>query len=79
LTPPVVSIVTSDTCGGSIALGYLRNVYVTHAEISGVDGCTAPDAIDVYEHDAAGDAKPLRVLSGPRTKLDAPNTICEGR
>jgi hypothetical protein len=73
-TPPVVSIITSDTCGAQLALGYERNIYVAHSK----SGSCASDAVYVYEHDASGNAKPLRILSGSATKLDGPVGIYEG-
>lgn len=72
--PPPVSIITSETCGGQLALGYLRNIYVVHSKPS----CPA-DAVYVYTHDASGDAAPLRILTGPVTKLDVPFGIYEGQ
>ncbi len=77
--PPVVSIITSDTCGAQLALDSLRSIYVTHS-VSGdgfIGGCTS-DAVVVYEHDATGNAAPLRILSGPATKLNEPYGIFVG-
>jgi hypothetical protein len=76
LKPPILSVITSDTCGGQLALGYLRNIYVVHSVKIG--GCAA-DAVYVYTHDAAGRAAPLRVLSGKATNLNEPYGIYEGR
>ena len=72
---PVVSVITSETCAGQIAIGYLRNIYAVHSKAS---GCPA-DAIYVYTHDSSGNVPPLRVLSGPATKLDEPVGIYEGQ
>jgi hypothetical protein len=70
-----VSVITSDTCGGQLVLGYLRNIYVVHSKST---GCPA-DAVYVYNHDAAGAAVPLRVLSGSATQLSSPAGIYEGK
>jgi hypothetical protein len=75
-TPPVVSTITSDTCGGNLALGYLRNIYVVHNKATG--GCPT-DAVYVYNHDSSGNATPLRVLSGSATRLSSPVGIYEGK
>jgi hypothetical protein len=75
LTPAIVSSITSDTCGGELALGYLRNIYVIHRKLS---GCSS-DAVYVYTHDSSGQVSPLRVLSGSSTKLDQPYGIYEGQ
>ena len=74
-SPAPVSIITSDACGGQLALGYLRNIYVVHSKAS---GCPA-DAVYVYNHDAYGAAVPIRVLSGTATKLSSPVGIYEGK
>ena len=76
LKPPVVSLITSDKCGGQLALGYLRNIYVIHKKAN--QYCST-DAVYVYTHDASGNAAPLRILSGSATKLDAPYGIFEGK
>jgi hypothetical protein len=70
--PSIVSIITSETCGRNLALGYLRNIYVVH-------NCpgTAP-AVNVYTHDSSGSVAPLRVLSGTATRLNQPYGIYEG-
>jgi hypothetical protein len=75
LAPPVVSVLTSETCGTQLALGYLRNIYVTHNQ----HVCASNDAVYVYAHDASGNASPLRVLSGPATRLDEAWGIYEGQ
>jgi hypothetical protein len=74
-TPPLVSVITSDTCGSQLALGYQRNIYVAH---NSTLGCAA-DAVYVFKHDASGNAAPLRVLTGSATKLDQPSGIYEGK
>jgi hypothetical protein len=74
-TPTVIGTITSDTCGTQVALGYLRNIYVTHRTQS---GCPA-DAVYVYTHDSSGNVAPLRVLSGLATRLSAPYGIYEGK
>jgi hypothetical protein len=74
-TPKLVSTLTSDTCGSQLALGFLRNIYVVHAN----DGRCPSDAVYVYPHDASGNAAPLRILSGPATKLNLPSGIYEGQ
>jgi hypothetical protein len=66
--PAIITTITSDTFGSQLALGYLRNIYVTHGTQS---GCPK-DAIYVYAHDSAGNAAPLRILSGSATRLAAP-------
>jgi hypothetical protein len=75
-SPAIVSTITSDTCGTQIALGYLRNIYVTHSRKWG--GCTG-DAVYVYTHDASGHVPPLRILTGAATKLSDPSGIYEGQ
>jgi hypothetical protein len=77
-TPPVVSVITSDTCGTQLALGYERNIYVVHSANVNYASCPT-DAVYVYEHDASGNAKPLRILTGSATKLDQPSGIYEGK
>jgi hypothetical protein len=72
-----VSIITSDTCGTQLALGYQRNIYVTHSTAT-FPACPT-DAVYVYAHDASGNASPLRVLSGGATKLAQPYGIFEGQ
>lgn len=74
-SPKLVSTITSDTCGSQLALGYLRNIYVSHAN----DGRCPADAVYVYAHDASGNVAPLRVLSGLATKLKLPYGIYEGQ
>ena len=76
LKPPLLSAITSDTCGGQLALGYLRNIYVIHSKVS--RGCPT-DGVYAYTHDSAGSVPPLRVVSGPATKLDNPYGIYEGQ
>ena len=76
LQPKLVSVITNDGCGRQLALGYLRNIYVTHNVKLG--GCSS-DAVYVYPHDSSGDVSPLRVLSGLATKLDEPYGIYEGQ
>jgi len=73
-SPAPSGTITSDTCGTQLAVGYLRNIYVAHGTQS---GCPA-DAVYVYTHDSSGDAVPLRVLSGPATRLNGPYGIYEG-
>ncbi len=73
--PAIVGTITSDTCGTQVALGYLRNIYVSHSIQS---GC-ATDAVYVYTHDSSGNVAPLRVLSGPSTGLSTPSGIYEGK
>lgn len=73
-TPAPVSIVTSDTCGGQLALGYERELYVVHSR---ANTCAA-DAVVVYAHDARANALPLRVLTGSATQLSLPTGIYEG-
>ncbi|MGD0473119.1 MAG: hypothetical protein ABSB70_07855 [Candidatus Velthaea sp.] len=70
-----ISLITSDTCGGYMALGYLRNIYIVHNKQS---GCPT-DAMYVYTPDASGNAAPLRVLTGPNTQLKTPSGIYEGK
>jgi len=74
--PPPVSIITSDTCGTQLALGYLRNIYVTHNIQL---GACPTEAVYVYTHDSSGDVPPLRILSGSATKLNQPYGIYEGQ
>lgn len=73
--PPPISVITSDTCGQQLALGYLRNIYVTHSTAL---GCSE-DGVYVYTHDSSGDVAPLRVLTGGATKLNQPYGIYEGQ
>ena len=75
LTPRLISTITSDTCGGQLGLGYLRNIYVIHEKLA---GCSS-DAVYVYTHDSSGNVSPLHVLSGSATKLDQPEGIYEGQ
>jgi hypothetical protein len=76
--PPVVSIIRSETCGGQLAVapGPTPNTYVVH----GV-GCPSNakyPSVYVYTNSASGSAKPLRILSGPATKMNQPYGITEG-
>jgi hypothetical protein len=73
-TPAVVSVITSDTCGSQLALGHDRNLYVVHSTGNFGNPCAA-DAVYVYQHDASGNAAPLRVLTGSATQLDEPSGI----
>jgi hypothetical protein len=75
-SPAVVSVITSDICGGQLALGHDRNIYVAHSTYG--SSCAA-DAVYVYQHDASGNAAPLRVLSGSATQLDQPSGIYVGK
>jgi hypothetical protein len=75
-SPPIVSTLTSETCGGNLVLGYLRNIYVVHSKATG--GCPT-DAVYVYTHDSSGNAPPLRALSGAATQLSSPFGIYEGK
>jgi len=76
LNHPIVSIVTSETCGTQLAVapGPTPNTYVAHSK---ANGCPE-DAVYVYTNEASGDAKPLRVLEGSATRLDRPSGIYEG-
>jgi hypothetical protein len=76
-TPAVGSVITSDTCGSQLALGHDRNIYVVHS--TGLFGTPcAADAVYVYQHDASGNAAPLRVLTGSATQLDVPTGVHVG-
>jgi len=75
LAPSPTSLITSDTCGGQLALGYLRNIYVVHSKAS---RCPT-DAVYVYAPNSTGNAAPLRVLTGPATQLNSPVGIYEGK
>ena len=68
LKPAPLSVITSATNCGQLALGYLRNIYAV-----------CGSAIKVFAHDASGNVPPLRVLSGAATKLNAPYGIYEGK
>jgi hypothetical protein len=76
LDHPIVSIVTSETCGTQLAVapGPTPNTYVAHSKSN---GCKE-DAVYVYAHDASGNAAPLRTLEGSATHLDRPSGIYEG-
>ena len=78
LTPPVLSIITSDTCGTQLAVapGSSPNTYVTH---SIKFGSCPTDGVYVYASNASGNAAPLRVLSGSATQLNEPYGIYEGK
>lgn len=76
LTPAPISVITSDTCGSQLALGYLRSIYVTHSK---TNGACPTDAVYVYAYNAAGNAAPLRILTGAATRLSQPYGIYEGR
>jgi hypothetical protein len=75
-TPPMVSVITGDTCGAQFAIDDLRDVYV--AQNAKIFGC-ASDAVTVYRHDAFGHALPLRVISGSATQLDSPYGMYVGQ
>jgi hypothetical protein len=51
-----------------MVLGYLRNIYIV-----------CGNAIYVYEHDASGNATPIRILQGPLTEINAPTGLFEGK
>ncbi len=66
---PAISTITSAPADCTqLALGYLRTIYAT-----------CGSAVDVYKHDSAGNVAPLRVLSGPATKLNEPYGVYEGK
>jgi hypothetical protein len=69
--PAPVAIITSETCGLQLALGYLRSIYVTRTCQNG--------SVNVYAHDASGNAAPIRVLNGPATGLSQPYGIYVGQ
>lgn len=73
--PATVAVISSDTCGTQLALGYLRNIYVTHSKQF---GCSS-DAMYVYAPYASGNVPPIRVLTGGATGLSRPYGIFEGR
>jgi hypothetical protein len=78
--PRPISIITSETCGQQLALGSLRDIYVTHSKGGPPFSCTTDtDAVYVYAHDASGNVAPLRVLSGKATNLDEPYGIYVGQ
>jgi hypothetical protein len=76
LNHPVVSLITSDTCGTQLAVapGPTPDTFVTHS----TQYHCPKDAVYVYAHAASGNAAPVRVLSGSATKLDKPYGIYEG-
>jgi hypothetical protein len=77
LTPAPVAIITSDTCGGQLAVapGSTPATYVVQE--TGCPG-TPNGAVDVYANSASGSAAPLRTLSGSATQLNKPYGIYEG-
>jgi hypothetical protein len=60
-----------------VALGYERNIYVAHSREFGHRECST-DAVYVYQHDASGNAAPLRVVIGSATQPDRPTGIYVG-
>lgn len=74
LTPPPISIVTSETCGSQIAVSPARDIFVSHKSTA----CPA-DAVFVYAPSANGNAAPLRVLAGANTLLNLPDGIFVGK
>jgi hypothetical protein len=81
LKPAPVSLITSDTCASQVAVapGPTPYTYVTHNTAAAAfrEACAA-DAVYVYANSASGNAAPVRVLSGPATKLNLPYGIYEG-
>jgi hypothetical protein len=75
-TPPVVSIITSETCGTQLAVapGRTPYTYVMHGTQT---GCPT-NAVYVYANNASGNATPVRILSGSATKMNRPYGIYEG-
>jgi hypothetical protein len=76
LKPAPLSIITSDTCGGQIAIasGPTPYTYVVGAGVS--PKCIT--GVAVYANGANGNATPVRVLSGSATKMNEPYGIYEG-
>ena len=74
--PAVVSIIANETCGTQLAVapGPTPYTYVIHGTQA---GCPS-NAVYVYANDASGNAVPLRILSGPATKMSLPYGIYEG-
>jgi hypothetical protein len=74
-TPALVSIITSDTCGGQLATAPGPSPY-TYV----MDECAGDPypTVRVYTNGASGNALPLRVLGGPATLMNLPYGITEG-
>jgi hypothetical protein len=70
-TPPVVSVLRTQTCGENLALDDMRNLYVA----AGSDCSSDSAEIVVYGPNATGMAAPLRRITGPATELDHPYGI----
>ncbi len=77
LTPTPISIITSDTCGGQIAIapGPSPYTYVVGAGVS--PHCVV--GVAVYANGATGNAAPVRILAGSATKMNEPYGIYEGQ
>jgi hypothetical protein len=75
--PPIVSTITSVRCRGQLATppGPTPYTYVVQGTAT---GCPT-DAVYVFANNAAGNATPVRVLSGPATKLNKAFGIIEGK
>lgn len=78
--PKPLSVITSDTCGGQLALaqGLEPDIYVTHSAAVAPWPICPSDAVYVYAHDANGKANPLRILTGAATLLNGPSGIYVG-
>jgi hypothetical protein len=76
LKPAPVSKITSDKCGSQLAVapGPTPNTYALNQKDF---GCPT-DAVYVYANSASGNAAPVRILSGPATKMSKPTGITEG-
>lgn len=77
-TPPVVSVITSDTCAGQLATAWTGPTPYTYVIHSTLNNVCPTNGVYVYENNANGNARPVQILSGPATLMNQPYGIIEG-
>ena len=77
LSHPIVSVITSDMCGGQVAVATGPTPY-TYVMNSTLNHCSS-NSVYVYANNAAGFAQPVRILGGPATGMNQPYGIYEGK
>lgn len=62
---------TGFTAAGTVAIDHTRNLLVVGADVPGVRG----SQLAIFDRTADGDAKPKRVISGPKSRLGNPGNM----